>query len=185
MEITFLSKTSFRFKTKTITLLVNPLSAKEKADVVVYTGESGVVDQISGPVVRESVFEIRNEGEYELGGVGVIVERIEADKEGMLVRITADGVEVAHTGAVEGELTEKQAEKVRESDVLLVSLSKAVKLIDSAEPYIAVLMGYENPAEVETFLTSHKFETVIRDQAKLKVEADSLPENTQVVVLNG
>jgi hypothetical protein len=46
-------------------------------------------------------------------------------------------------------------------------------------------MGYENLAEVDQFLGAHKFEIVKRDLDKLKLEADSLPENTEVVVLNG
>lgn len=184
MEITFLGKTSFKFKTKNLTLLINPLSAKEKADVIVLTGEEGVAKEIAGPVSRERVFIIDREGEYELGGVGVIAERLEQGKEGMLVRINADGVEVAHTGAVTQPLTEKQAEKVREADVLLASLAKAAELIELAEPYIAVLMGYDNLVEVDDFLSKNKFDTVKRDLPKLKLEAEDLPETTEVVVLN-
>ena len=35
MEITFLGKNSFKFKTKNLTLVVDPISSKERADVVV------------------------------------------------------------------------------------------------------------------------------------------------------
>lgn len=184
MEVTFLGKTSFRFKTKNLTLLIDPISDKEKADVVVLTGTGGI-SEIAGAVNREKSFLINREGEYELGGVGIIVDRLAAGKPEMVVRVSGDGVEVAHTGAVTGDLEDKMKQKLTESDVMLVSLGKAVELIKACEPYIAVLMGYDNLGEVDQFLGAHKFEIVKRDLDKLKLEADSLPENTEVVVLNG
>lgn len=184
MEVTFLGKTSFKFKTKNLTLLVDPISAKERADVVVFTGVGGVV-QIAGAVNRETPFVIDRPGEYELEGVGIIVDRLEMGKPGMVIRVSGDGVEVAHTAAISGEPDERMKQKLSESDVLLVSLAKAVELIDSCEPYVAVLMGYDNLSEVDQFLGTHKFEIVKRNLDKLKLDADSLPENTEVVVLNG
>lgn len=179
-----MGKTSFRFKTKNLTLLIDPISDKEKADVVVLTGAGGI-SEIAGAVNREKPFLINREGEYELGGVGIMVDRLAIGKPQMVVRVSGDGVEVAHTGAVTGDLEDKMKQKLTESDVMLVTLGKAVELIKSCEPYIAVLMGYENLTEVDQFLGTHKFETVKRDIDKLKLEADSLPENTEVVVLNG
>lgn len=184
MEVTFLGKTSFRFKTKNLTLLIDPISDKEKADVVVLTG-SGGISEIAGAVNRDKPFLIDNPGEYELGGVGIIVDRLAMGKPGMVVRVSGDGVEVAHTGALLGDLEEKMKQRLAESDVILVTLAKAVELIKSCEPYIGVLMGYENLEQVDKFLGEHKFETVKRDLDKLKLEADSLPESTEVVVLNG
>lgn len=188
MEISFLSKTGFKFKTRNLTLVVDPISAKEKADVVVYSGASGVALGVAGTVNREKTFVIDEEGEYELDGVGIILERVDppagGGKNEMVVRISGDGVEVVHTGAVTGTLPEKLMEKVREADVLLVSLTKAKELIGAAEPYIAVLMGYESRQEVEQFLAANKYEVVRTDLDKLKLEADTLPESTQVVVLN-
>lgn len=185
MEVIFLGKTSFKIKTKNLTLIIDPISNKEKADVVVYTGNPSAAAEISGAVNRENAFVIDKEGEYELGGVGIIVDRLEIGKEGRVVRISVDGVEVAHTGAIEGDLDEKMKQKLTESDVLLLTLKKAVDLIDVCEPYIAVLMGYDAIGEVDQFLGAHKFEVVKRNLDKLKLDADSLPESTEVVVLNG
>lgn len=188
MEISFLSKTGFKFKTKNLTLVVDPVSSKEKADVVVYSGVDGAASEIAGGVNREKTFIIDKEGEYELGGIGIILERVDppagGGKEGMVIRITGDSVEVAHTGAVTGTFPEKLMEKVREADVLLVTLVKAKELIDAAEPYIAILMGYESRQEAEQFLAANKYEVVKIDLDKLKLEADTLPESTEVVVLN-
>lgn len=195
MEITFLSKTGFKFKTKNLTLVVDPVSVKERADVVVYSGISDAVFDIAGAVNREKTFVVDKEGEYELGGVGIILERVDslagggkedlpAGRQGMIIRIFGDGVEVIHTGAVIGTLPEKLMEKVREADVLLVTLAKARELIAAAEPYIAILMGYESKQEAERFLAANKYEVVKMDLDKLKLEAESLPESTQVVVLN-
>ena len=183
MELTFLGQNSFKFKTKNLTLVVDPVNPKERADVVVFSGVAGVV-AVAGAVNRTEVFVIDKEGEYELGGVGIIVDRLSPDKEDKLVRITADGVAVADVAGLTGELEEKTLEKLRESDVLIVPLAKA-RLIEDAEPYLAVLAGYDNAAEVDQFLATHKFEVVKRDIDKLKLDADSLPDNTEVVVLNG
>ncbi len=182
MELSFLGGTSFKFKTKTLTLLVDPISAKEKADVVVYTGTR--LNEVAGAVNRDKVFVIDKEGEYELGGVGIIVDQISVEGGGRLVRISVDGVTVADVTGLGPEVEEKTLEKLRECDVLLVALSES-KLIEEVEPYIAVLCGYENIDAVEQFLVSHKFEVVRRDLDRLKLEGDSLPENTEVVVLNG
>ncbi|OGD70717.1 hypothetical protein A3A84_02470 [Candidatus Collierbacteria bacterium RIFCSPLOWO2_01_FULL_50_23] len=192
MEITFLGKNSFKFKTKTLTLVIDPISSKEKADVVIYTtpqaahagGQAGRFE-ISGAVNREKTFVIDKEGEYELGGVGIIADRVEIGKEGMVVRISGDGVEVAHTGALVGDPDEKMKQKLSEIDVLLVTLTGGAGLIDACEPYLAVLMGYDAIGEVDHFLSTNKFEVVKRDMDKLKLDADSLPESTEVVVLNG
>ena len=184
MELTFLGKTSFKFKTKNLTLLIDPISDKERADVVVLTTPGGI-GQIAGAVNREKPFLIDRPGEYELGGVGIIVDRLVVGKPEMIVRVSGDGVEVAHTGTATGDLEEKMIQRLAESDVMLVTLAKAVELVKSCEPYIAVLMGYENLEQVDQFLGAHKFEIVKRDLDKLKLEAESLPENTEVVVLNG
>lgn len=183
MELSFLGKNSFKFKTKNLTLVVDPVSPKERADVVVFTGVAGVT-AVAGAVNRTEVFVIDKEGEYELGGVGIVVDRVSADKEDKLIRITADGVTVADVCALPTDLEEKTLEKLRESEVLIVPLSKA-KLIEEVEPYVAVLSGYDGAAEVDQFLAVHKFEVVKRDIDKLKLDADSLPDNTEVVVLNG
>lgn len=176
---------SFKIKTKTITLITDPVNGKEKADVVVYSGVAGVVEKISGPVSREKTFVINKEGEYELGGVGIIVDRVEMGKAGMLVRISVDGVVVADTAGLIVKPEDKLLEKISEADVLMVSLDKAKELIGAAEPYLAILMGYQSPAEVEQFLGSNKFEVVKREIDKLKIDSTTLPENTEVVVLNG
>lgn len=182
MEISFLGNNSFKFKTKTLTLVVDPINPKERADVVVYTGSPTVT--VAGAVSRDKVFVIDKEGEYELGGVGIIVDRFLPEGEEKLVRISADGVAIADVCALSTDLPENTLEKLREADVLIVPLAKA-KLIEAAEPYIAVLSGYDTAAEVDHFLADHKFEVVKRDIEKLKLDVDSLPDNTEIVVLNG
>ena len=79
MEVSFLGKNSFKFKTKTLTLVVDPVNPEERADVVVYTGTPTVM--VVGAVNRDRVFVIDKEGEYELGGVGIIVDRLFPDIE--------------------------------------------------------------------------------------------------------
>lgn len=184
MELSFLGKNSFRFKTKTLTLIVDPVNAKERADVVVYTtSQTAHAGGQAGGVNREKVFVIDKEGEYELGGVGIVVDKSDDDGT-MLVRITSDGVTVADVAALTKKLEGKLAEKVQETDVLLTSLRNASEMIAVAEPNIAVLAGYDDLSEVETYLGNQKFETVKRGMEKIKLEAGLLPENTEIVVLN-
>lgn len=184
MELTFLGKNSFRFKTKTLTLVTDPINSKERADVVVYsTPQTEYAGGQAGGVNREKVFVIDKEGEYELGGVGIVVDKSDEDST-MLVRITGDGVTVADVVALTNKLEGKLAEKVQEADVLLTSLRNASEMIAVAEPSIAVLAGYDDLSEVETYLGNQKFETIKRGMEKIKLEADLLPENTEIVVLN-
>ncbi|MBI1871976.1 hypothetical protein HYS10_01010 [Candidatus Collierbacteria bacterium] len=174
MEISFLGGVSIKIKTKNLVLLTDPKSAKEKADVVVYTSPNEIV--VSGPVNRESTFYIKDEGEYELSGVGIIVSAVPV--------VTADGVSIAFLSGLSNGLTDAQIEKLSEVDVIAVPLAQAATLIEQIQPSVAILIGYERKDEVDQFLTANKFEIVKRDLDKLKIDENNLAENTEVVVLN-
>lgn len=174
MEISFLGGISIKIKTKNLVLLTDPKSDKEKADVVIYTSSSGVA--VSSPVNRESTFYIKDEGEYELSGVGIVVSTVPV--------ITVDGVAIAYLAGVSEGLTPAQIEKLSDVDVIAVPLAAAGTLIPQIQPSVAILIGYERKDEVDEFLTANKFEIVKRGLDKLKLDESNLAENTEVVVLN-
>lgn len=180
MELSFLGSFGFKLKNKNITLLIDPLSAKEKADIIVFSGV--VPEVILAPAGREKTFVIKMEGEYELGGVGVTTERT---GERLMTVVMMDGVNLVHLSDYGGELTEKQLEKMNEADVILVPLNVKEEVFEQLEPYILVLMGYKEGSELEKFIAEKNLENVKRGQDKLKLDPSSLPEETEMVILNG
>lgn len=165
-----------KIKTKNLTLITNPNSAKERADAVLYCGVEASI-KVAGAVNRDKTFVIDKEGEYELSGVSVI-------NNGSIATISADGVIVGFFGGLKEKMVEATAEKYKDNDVILAPLAFAPGLIGQIEPYVAVLIGYESKEDVEKFLSENKFEVVKRDLDKIKLDQDSLPENTEVYVLN-
>ena len=185
MEISYLGKTAIKIKTKSLVLISDPTQVKDRADVVIYSNYWPVVE-VTGAVNRETVFVVDKEGEYELAGVGVITSSNEIDGKKILTSlITYDGVSVAYLGGVLDSLSDQQLDKLAEvTDVLIVPLLTAATLIEKIQPRLAILTGYENSAELDKFFETNKFEIVKRDVDKIKIDGDSLPENTEVLVLN-
>lgn len=180
MELNYLGDKSFKFKNKSITLLINPNGNKEKADVVVMT--AGNAMPTIATVTRNEVFQITEEGEYELGGVGIIVSKV---KGGNISYVFMDGVRVAYLFGDSFELSDKQLETLNESDVILTSINLDKALIGKLDPYILIPFGQSGQTDVDKFISENKFGTVVPNLDKIKLDPDSLPEDTQVWVLNG
>ena len=180
MELNYLGDKSFKFKNKSITLLINPNGNKEKADVVVMT--AGNAMPTIATVTRNEVFQIMEEGEYELGGVGIIVSKV---KGGNISYVFMDGVRVAYIFGDSFELSDKQLETLNESDVILTSINLDKSLIGKLDPYILIPFGQSGQTDVDKFISENKFGTVVPNLDKIKLDPDSLPEDTQVWVLNG
>lgn len=180
MELNYLGDKSFKFKNKSITLLINPNGNKEKADVVVMT--AGNAMPTIATVTRNEVFQITEEGEYELGGVGIIVSKV---KGGNISYVFMDGVRVAYLFGDSFELSDKQLETLNESDVILTSINLDKSLIGKLDPYILIPFGQSGQTDVDKFISENKFGTVVPNLDKIKLDPDSLPEDTQVWVLNG
>lgn len=179
MELNYLGTNSFKLKNKVETLLVNPNTTKEKGDVVISTSLDKLPTIAS--VSRSEVFYINEEGEYELGGVGIIMDKV---KGGAIVYIFIDGVRVAYLDGVSFELSERQLEKLNESDVMLVSVDLDRTILDKLDPYVLVPFGQANQAGVDKFISENKFGTIVPNLDKIKLDPESLPEDTQVWVLN-
>lgn len=178
MEINYLGGKSFKLKNKSVTLLIDPISGKEKGDVVIYSSEN-MLGQTIASVTRNEVFEVSSEGEYEIGGVGIIADKFDGHR---VSYIFMDGIRVGHLLVSGEKLSDKQVEKLNDCDVILVDAISSSEFISSLEPYIFIPMGEKD--EIEKFLNENKFSTVVRDLDKVKLDQDSLPDETQVWVLN-
>ena len=179
MELNYLGANSFKFKNKVETLLINPSTNKEKADVVIMTNAEKFPTIAS--VSRSEVFVVKEEGEYELGGVEVIMDRV---NEGTIAYVFIDGVRIAFIEGQKLELPEKQLEKLNESDVMLVPINLDRSVLDTLDPYILIPYGQLSSAEVDKFVSDNKFGTVVSNLDKIKLNPENLPEDTQVWVLN-
>jgi L-ascorbate metabolism protein UlaG (beta-lactamase superfamily) len=202
MEIMHLGISSFKIKFKMGTVLVaDPYDpkdagmpfAKEKADLVTVSCNKkshNFVEGITGPVKREELFVVEEEGEYEVGGVEIMA--LKSDEENLMMVIRENGITVCHLGVLSEMLSEKQIERVGPIDVLLmpvagedtISFKNVENLISDMSPSIVIPMSYgSKKVELEKFLDASSLEVMSNGVPKLKVDGGSLPENTKIVVL--
>lgn len=146
-------------------------------------------------------------GEYEVRGVEITgILTYHDDKNGSergkntLYRIDIDGISIVHAGDLGHTLSEEQVESLDNIDILLIPVggvftvdaATAMKVITQLEPKIVIPMHYRTPglnpkifgelAPVTQFLKEIGQEGVT-PVPKLKVTKDSLPLETQVVIL--
>jgi L-ascorbate metabolism protein UlaG (beta-lactamase superfamily) len=180
------------------------------ADVVTLSHDHGDHNQaarVSGTARREKPFLIDHLGEYEVGGTSVFgVKSYHDDTQGeergvnAIFTIALDGVRACHLGDLGHDLTEAQLNEIGTIDVLFVPVGgvytinakQAVAVIRALEPSIVIPMHYKTPSHdakrfgelqtVEDFLKELGAESAVKVD-KLKVEADRLPEEMEVVVL--
>lgn len=180
------------------------------ADIVTLSHDHADHNQaarISGTARRPKPFVIDHLGEYEVGGTSVFgVKSYHDDTQGAergvnaIFTIALDGVRACHLGDLGHELTEDQINDIGIIDVLFVPVGgvytinakQAVAVVRALEPSIVVPMHYKTPAHdakrfgelqtVEDFLKEFGAESATTVD-KLKVEADRLPEEIEVVVL--
>lgn len=161
---------------------------------------------VRGTTRRESPFLITQPGEYELGGISVFGVRSFHDisqgserGKNTIFTILLDDIRVCHLGDLGHELTDEQREFIGGVDVLLcpvggaftIDAPTAVKVIRTLEPSIVIPMHYKTDRHdeklfadlqpVSVFLKEYGVE--VTAQAKLELEKETLPEETEVVVL--
>lgn len=146
-------------------------------------------------------------GEYEAQDVGVVgISTFHDDKEGKerggnnIFVFQIEGLILAHLGDLGHPLTESQVEELGPIDVLFVPVggvyslnpAQATKLIADIGPSLVIPMHYKVPASpeefsglatVDEFIDKAEIATVRRED-KLKVTKDTLPEETEIVVLS-
>lgn len=209
MEITWLGHACFRLRSRDVAIVLDPYHkefgnlGKPTADIVLvshdHPGHSGT-DQVVG--ARKV---LTAPGEYEIKAVPIVGVQTAHDGEGCRRRgrnvawvFELDDVSICHLGDIGDKLTSEQVDAVGNVDVLMVPVgghntvnaAQAMELVTQLEPKIVIPMHYATGGQRETPLdTVDAFlrEQGTRDlapQPKLTVTKASLPEETQVVLLD-
>lgn len=207
MEITWYGQSCFRMTERaTLAVVTDPYSAgagleppKLKADVVTISRDHPRHNNVNAVIgaQRGDVRKITGPGEYEMGGVfitGVAMrpEKKSADQKCTVYAFNFDGLSVAHLGGLSFVPTQSQIDALETVDVLLVPISgddelnpaQAAEVISMIEPSVVVPMGYgpKSKDSLNKFLKEMGL-TNPQTQEVLKVTRSSLPEDTQVILL--
>lgn len=164
MDITYLGHSSFKLKTKTATVVIDPFDPKmvglkypiTDADIVLVSHDHkdhNAIDRISS--VKKV---ITGPGEYEISGVSVMGFKTYHDgKDGgergknTIYTIEADGLNIVHLGDLGHPLNDDLIDEIGDVDVLMVPVGgfytmgpkEAIELISKIEPYFVIPMHYK------------------------------------------
>lgn len=185
--------------------------AKDVADIVTVShdhDDHSAIEVVTGPITRQSVFVIDKEGEYEIGGVEITASKMYHDKvegaergKNLIVSVRMDGINLLHLGDLGHNLTENQIEKLGSVDILMANVGgqtaletdEMMELIKDIQPSFVIPMHYfvagmgEDFAKkhtLEEFLDKNKFLVAGEPVHKIKVDEGSLPDDTQVLIMN-
>ena len=206
MEIKFLGHSGFEIKGKEVTVVTDPFDPKKvgfpfpkvEADIVTVSHDHEDHNYVKG--VGGEPFVISGPGEYEVKGARIF--GISAPHGGDLGKVTlylieVDGLSVVHLSDLGQKLEHDQVEELNAVDILMVPVGnagvqlnaeKAAEVVAQLEPYIVLPMHYRESEETKKFDPVEKFleqmgEENVRREKKLKVTKSSLPDDTEVVVL--
>lgn len=179
------------------------------ADVVVISHaheDHNFVSLVEDPPGSSKVV-VSGPGEYEIKGIDIVgIATYHDNKDGQergsntIYKIDIDGIVVVHLGDLGHKLSEEQVDLLNSVDVLLIptggvytiDAKTAVDIVAQLEPSIVIPIHYQRDklnqqifaglTPVTAFLKEMGQEQVT-PLPKLKVTKDSLPEETQIVVL--
>lgn len=186
--------------------------AKELADIVTVShghDDHNAVENVTGPVSRGSTFIIDKEGEYEIGGVEISAiktfhDKVEGAERGknIIMNIRVEGLNVLHLGDLGHKLSASLIERIGSVDVLMVGvggvtaleIDEVMDLVKDIQPSFVIPMHYkvagmseswEKKHTLEEFLDKNKFLVAGDPVHKMKIDSSSLPDDTQVLIMNG
>jgi L-ascorbate metabolism protein UlaG (beta-lactamase superfamily) len=209
MELTWYGHSCFRLSDRGTTIVTDPPAddlgyerPRIRADVVTisheHAGHNNRVGFRGGPRFFDGP------GEYEVKGVFVtgIATYHDGRNGSVYGRNTIfvfdfDGVTVCHLGDLGHVPSQSQVEDLSDVDVLLIPVGglhtidtpEAAEVISLIEPRLVVPMHYKTPVETAKLQSVDKFLkemglAPMPPQPELKVTKSSLPEDTQVVILD-
>jgi L-ascorbate metabolism protein UlaG (beta-lactamase superfamily) len=208
MEITWYGRACFRLKGRDATVITDPCPPSTgfvagKHDVDVLTMSHGHADHSYTRSITAGLT-LTRPGEYEFHDLLVNSIRTYHDAEGgaqrgenMVFGFEVDGVHIAHLGDLGHLLSEEQLSELGPIDVLLVPAGgvftltpvEAAEVVSQITPKIVIPMHFavdgasSDLQGPETFLQEMAVTEPIR-QPKAVVTASSLPDETQVVLLD-
>ena len=184
---------------------------KDVADIVTVShdhDDHNAVELITGPVTRNSTFVIDKEGEYEIGGIEITASKMFHDNaegvergKNIIINVRMDGINILHLGDLGHKLSESQVEKLGSVDILMVSvggktsldIEDVAELIADIQPSYVIPMHHKVDGMSEkfsylnslaTFLDKNKILVAGEPVHKIKVDEGSLPDDTQVLIMN-
>jgi L-ascorbate metabolism protein UlaG (beta-lactamase superfamily) len=184
---------------------------KDVADIVTIShnhDDHNNLEAITGPVSRPATFVIDKEGEYEIGGVEITAAKTFHDKtegadrgKNLIINLRMDGLNLLHLGDLGHKLTDGQIEKIGSVDVMMVSVGgvtslendEVMDLIKDIQPSYVIPMHYKVEGMKEAwnikhtlqeFLDKNKFVVAGEPVHKIKVDEGTLPDDTQILIMN-
>jgi L-ascorbate metabolism protein UlaG (beta-lactamase superfamily) len=210
MEITWYGHSCFRLKDRNVTVITDPYDKtlglplpRPKADIVTISHTSPHHNHTAG--VKGEFKTINSPGEYEIGGAFVTALNLKPAKKSSkrdqpadnnVFVLYMDSIILCHLGNLIHVPTQHQVEDMDNIDVLMVPVggheglnaAQAAELVSLIEPYIVIPMRYKLPGisvkldPVSKFLKEMGI-TKAETEASLKLTKSSLPEETQIVLL--
>lgn len=208
MEITWYGHSCFRLRGREGIVITDPFGKecgyewpRPRADIVTVSHEH--VNHNQGDRVAGDPKIVHGPGEYEISnifitGIGTFHDNKKGAERGKntIYLIEFDDLKVCHLGDLGHVPTETQAETLAGLDVLFVPVggvtalhaAQAAEVVSQLEPRIVIPMHYQTKAftgkldDLDKFFKEMGLKTV-EQQDTLKVTKNSLPEETQVVVL--
>jgi L-ascorbate metabolism protein UlaG (beta-lactamase superfamily) len=209
MEITWFGLSCFRLTERGLASIVtDPYDhrvtgyeqLKLKADIVTISHDAPGHNFASG--VKGKAHVITGPGEFEIGGVFITgvqtngVKRLSDEPRNTLYVFDFDGLTVAHLGDLRRVPSQTEVEALGNVHIALVPVggggglvaTKAVEVVSMLEPGIVIPMHYSIPGgslkltPVSKFLKEMGIANV-EPQPSLKITANSVPEETRVVLL--
>lgn len=184
---------------------------KDVADVVLLShdhDDHNAKEIITGAVNREEVFVIDKEGEYEIAGVLITALKTFHDKtngeergKNLIFSIITDDLNIVHLGDLGHTLSASQVEKLGSVDVLMspvggtfsLSPEQAIEVVKEVSPSYFIPMHYKTSdtkgslmvlEPLDKFLEKNKFPVSTESVHKIKLDTGSMPDDTQILLMN-
>lgn len=207
MEITWYGHACFRIKDRTSTVLTDPYDKslglspnRPRTDIVTISHDHPHHNAVQ--TIKPDFKVIDGPGEYEIGGTFVTgVQLYPSNNTSPMAKnnvyvIYMENLAVCHLGDISHIPSQSQVEGLGSIDILMVPVgghnalnaAQAAEVISLIEPYIVIPMHYSLPQLTITLDPVSKFLkemgiAKLEPEGSLKVTKGSLPEETQVVVL--
>lgn len=163
---------------------------------------------ITGAVNREKTFVVDKEGEYEIAGVLITAlktyhDKVEGAERGknLVFSIMLDGLNFVHLGDLGHKLSSSQIDKLGSVDVLMtpvggeftIDAEMALDIVKELSPSYVIPMHFKTDKSGDSlakltalphFLEKNKFPTTTESVHKIKLEQSSMPDDTQVLLMN-
>ena len=209
MEITWLGRACFRIRGKEATIVTDPPDkstgysiGRPTADIVTVSNSQPAHSNVDGVAGNPRVIE--GPGEFEIAGtsiIGVATSRGQAGQteggKNVAYVFEVEDMRIGHLGAIGHVPTSTQIEEMGGVDVLLVPVgggdslepATAAETVNLLEPKLVVPMNYKTDAERDKLGSLDRFLKEMgakspEHHAKLTVTRSSLPEETQIMVID-